>query len=300
MTRHELYSPIQIKCAPSGTLCRFIWYSLGLHAVFAVIAIVLIGTQVRKKTFETTTTYLELEQVIPAKQVKKNSRIVQTEQATKTNITDPKVFLGERNQQADRETVKKLLAMPLEATHAQNKTPQNQSRKNPSVLDLTQLGISLRATPADTKKWTQDMMKEDEKMKPGPTGWVQQEYIKNIQVGDRTVLSTREFVYYGYYQRIRSRLDLAWSAQLRGSLMRMYRSGRRLASEMDHVTRVVVILNTQGEITKIKIINESGTQDLDDAAVSAFNQAGPFPNPPKGIVDANNEIQIPWEFIIKT
>jgi protein TonB len=48
------------------------------------------------------------------------------------------------------------------------------------------------------------------------------------------------------------------------------------------------------------MLSESGTGDLDDAAVGAFNQAGPFPNPPKGMIDLNQEIKIPWDFVLKT
>jgi protein TonB len=69
---------------------------------------------------------------------------------------------------------------------------------------------------------------------------------------------------------------------------------------MEHRTKVLVVLNPSGEITKVQVVSESGTQDLDDAAVSAFNEAGPFPNPPKGIVNTSGLIEIPWEFILRT
>jgi TonB family protein len=82
--------------------------------------------------------------------------------------------------------------------------------------------------------------------------------------------------------------------------MRLYRGGRQLAGDMDHTTRVLVTLNKAGEIVRVDLVEESGTRVLDDAAVRAFNQAGPFPNPPQGIVDRNGQIQIRWEFVLKT
>ena len=36
------------------------------------------------------------------------------------------------------------------------------------------------------------------------------------------------------------------------------------------------------------------------AAVDAFNDAGPFPDPPAGLVDQNGQIQIPWDFILQS
>jgi TonB family protein len=69
---------------------------------------------------------------------------------------------------------------------------------------------------------------------------------------------------------------------------------------MEHETKVVVILNKGGDVVQVKLVSESGTRDLDDAAIDAFNQAGPFPNPPKGIANASGVIEIPWEFVLHT
>jgi protein TonB len=121
-----------------------------------------------------------------------------------------------------------------------------------------------------------------------------------MKESDRTALNTKEYQFYGYFQRIRQRLDRAWVPILKEKLASYYRQGRQLASDMDHITKVVVILNENGEIVRVKIVSESGTRELDDAAVNAFNQAGPFPNPPHGMVDTNHEVQVPWDFILKT
>jgi protein TonB len=39
--------------------------------------------------------------------------------------------------------------------------------------------------------------------------------------------------------------------------------------------------------------------DLDSAAVEAFRQAAPFPNPPKGMVEADGTIKIRWDFVLE-
>jgi TonB family protein len=127
-----------------------------------------------------------------------------------------------------------------------------------------------------------------------------QDYVKGVRESNRTALNTKEFIFYGYYQRIRERLDHAWVPILRERVVKYYESGRHLASEMDHATKVLVLLNPKGEITSVRIVSESGTAELDDSAVAAFNQAGPFPNPPRGIVGQNGLIEIPWEFILRT
>jgi protein TonB len=69
---------------------------------------------------------------------------------------------------------------------------------------------------------------------------------------------------------------------------------------MDHRTEIMVVLDPNGKIVQVEVIGESGTQSLDTAAVEAFNRAGPFPNPPRGLVGSDGRVRIKWEFILKT
>lgn len=94
-------------------------------------------------------------------------------------------------------------------------------------------------------------------------------------------------------------MELEWTRMLREVLIRFYKSGRQLASDTEYTTRLVVILNSRGEITKVKVLSISGTQELDDVAIQAFNRAGPFPNPPRGLV-RNGEIEVPWELKLRS
>ena len=82
--------------------------------------------------------------------------------------------------------------------------------------------------------------------------------------------------------------------------MSYVRSGRKLASEKNYITRLVVVLDRHGKIKAVKVLEESGARDLDDAAVDAFNRAGPFPNPPKGLVEKDGLIKIRWDFILQS
>ncbi|MCM2322888.1 MAG: TonB C-terminal domain-containing protein [Oligoflexia bacterium] len=236
------------------------------------------------------------------KEIEKFRRqIVQTSpgREVKEAVTD--AFLGEKNQVVDRQTVGSKMTTVM-GKGAQKPRPKvkdvkdltnEQSQQNSPVVG--NLGIPI----------LQRLREKNEVMRALQPDWADpgqlpQDYVRGLQQGEQTALNTREFVFFGYYQRIRDRLDRAWVPILREKLVRHYRSGRQLASDMDYVTKVVVILNLHGEIVRVQLIGESGTRDLDEAAIKAFNRAGPFPNPPRGIVDANGEIQIPWEFILKT
>lgn len=65
------------------------------------------------------------------------------------------------------------------------------------------------------------------------------------------------------------------------------------------VTSLEITLNHLGEIIAIRLLGTSGVRELDDAAVESFNEAGPFPNPPKGLV-RNGQVKIEWGFVVNT
>jgi protein TonB len=160
---------------------------------------------------------------------------------------------------------------------------------------LSRFGISIQAPK---EKLTEEDTGDDRPWAMGDI--LAQDYVKGFKQSDRTALNTKEYIFYSYFQRIRQRLDLAWSRSLREQLVRLYKGGRQLASDMDHTTRVLVTLNDAGSIVRVQILEQSGTRDLDDAAVQAFNKAGPFPNPPRGIVNRQGLIEIRWDFVLKS
>lgn len=125
------------------------------------------------------------------------------------------------------------------------------------------------------------------------------DYVKDVNRGIQTMLSAREFVYYAYYNRIKEALRQHWEPTVKEKVKIIYRQGRTIASVHDRVTQVLVTLNPQGELIKIEVLTQSGVQDLDSAAVEAFKDAAPFPNPPKGMVESDGTIKIRWDFVLE-
>ncbi len=123
-----------------------------------------------------------------------------------------------------------------------------------------------------------------------------------VEVDDSllTKLNTKEYKYYGYYHRMRLQLNQWWQPKVREKITRIIRRDRNIASETDKVTRLVITLDNKGALVKVQVISESGFRDLDDAAIEAFRAAAPFPNPPKGIIEADGTVKIRWDFIIES
>ncbi len=125
------------------------------------------------------------------------------------------------------------------------------------------------------------------------------DYIKDIDPGLQTLLSTKEFVYYSYFARIREQLNQHWGPKVKEKITTIYRQGRSIASTDDKITRCLVTLDKNGKLIKVQIIGDSGVRELDEAAIEAFRAAAPFPNPPRGIIDEDGMIKIRWDFILE-
>lgn len=277
--------------------------SLALHLVLGLLCFFLLSQRTANTPRQLT--WIQLEPTVTPDALKKaqdalknKKQIVQTEKGAETKTPAPDAFLGERNQTVDRETVNatRTTVIGKEKEHKAKTQTSKVVQAAPAIPSFGSLGAQILPKASEAKTDEQVAREENWADQAGAP----QDYVKGMKESNRTALNTKEFVFYGYYQRIRQRLDRAWVPILREKVAKFYNTGRHLASEMDHSTKVVVTLNPSGEITGVKVVSESGTRDLDDAAVAAFNQAGPFPNPPHGIIGSNGVIEIPWEFILRT
>lgn len=125
------------------------------------------------------------------------------------------------------------------------------------------------------------------------------DYLKDTASGIQTMLNTREFIYYSYYKRIKNQIGQYWEPKIKDKVMHMFRRGRQLASDKERVTKLLIILNNKGTLIGVKVLGQSGVEDLDQAAIEAFREAAPFPNPPQGIVETDGTIKIRWDFILE-
>lgn len=285
--------------------------SLLVHAFCILVCATLLSQRTTQQA-QSKTTWIELLPLPAPKKAEnlpidsKKRQIVQTEKIEKSLTPAPDAFLGEQNQVVDHQSVSRShdvsMAKASKPTLSQKAPSQTRETARTGQAQLTPQEKPLANFGLPIFPHFKELNEANEKDQPNwvTPGQLAQDYVKGMKESERTALNTREYVFYGYYQRIRERLDRAWVPVLRQKLVRLYRGGRGLASDMEHKTRVLVVLNQRGEIVHVKVLNESGNAELDDAAISAFNQAGPFPNPPRGIIDPQGEIQVPWEFILRT
>ena len=125
------------------------------------------------------------------------------------------------------------------------------------------------------------------------------DHLSDIPLGDLTQLNTVEYKYYGFYHRIRQKLEQFWGRSIHSKAAQMARNGRQLALSDEFITALRITLDREGEIIAIRILGASGIRELDDAAVESFNEAGPFPNPPKDLL-VDGKVTLEWNFVVRS
>lgn len=242
-------------------------------------------------------------------QVKK--QIVQTQMSdNKVKPTD-KAFLGKQNNSVARQTrsattgkFKKAGIGSKMGSNTIQKVAKKAQRKNKlknlKFSDIAMKSSILEGVPKKTHKASRSIAKGLKNGSSQSKGLGQSnDYLEDIPLGDFTKLNTQEFEFYGFYHRIREKLEQFWGRNIQEQADKIMKSGRSIASDTNHITSLVIKINDRGEIVKVNVNSTSGIRELDSAAIETFNQAGPFPNPPKKMLKAGTAT-IKWSFVVNT
>lgn len=231
-------------------------------------------------------------------------------------------FAGEKDQTFDRQTIASTNGAFQEAglgkkegsktSFEQNKEQrkaQGKTRSPQKILALSDLGAPQINDIKKADEETENILKEASKKqtalglargKSGINGLAaNSDFVEDVPLGDMTNLNTTEFKYYGFYHRIRQKLEQHWGSSIKDKARNLYRSGRRMPASSNLITSVSVTLNERGQIVDMQIEGTSGVRELDQAAIESFNKAGPFPNPPSGLL-VGGRATIQWGFVVKS
>lgn len=233
--------------------------------------------------------------------------VEQDEKAVNDEVPDEARFMGRHNQRVVKETKAQLsgdyrntggLGPDTEQKQAQkaaSEKPQSPLQQNKSDSGLPSLAALSPTMDISRQRDDNEVVEQSSQGLASSTN----DYLKDVKPSIETMLNTREFVYYTYYQRIRSQLRQYWEPSIRAKVKKIFAQGRSIASTSDHITKVIIVLNADGNLIKVQVVENSGVYDLDEAAVEAFKAAEPFPNPPKGMMESDGTIKIRWDFILE-
>jgi len=247
---------------------------------------------------------------------KQQMRMAETDKADNNKIDPNAKFLGAQNQTVEEQTKAKRIDdfRSGEGTGAKSHGDTKDAFLPPTTAEGAKQK-TVEATP-DTEGMgiTENQPKEADGVKrnwktlslkdlsvggDGKTASASDDNLDGVNNGNRTILSTREFKYFSYYNRIKDLLRQYWKPSVEQRLYKMWARGNSVTKD-ELVTSLVVLLDGQGRIQKISRVLSSGHSELDDAAIESFQKAGPFPNPPKGIIEDDGFVRIKWDFVLKT
>lgn len=257
------------------------------------------------------------------KKTQKPKQIVSAKEKKVNEKKDPKAkFLSKNNQMFDRQTTARNTGAFKEAgrgvkTAKKSRPPVTSkeiAKQSNSTLKKTptkrkKKKISFSDLAVQTKTPPQTKPKNSFKTKAASLGLengiknksglsANNDFVEDIPLGDMTNLNTVEYKYYGFYHRIKQKLEQYWGNTIQKKAMALWKSGRRLPASANKITSLEITIDNKGNIVKINIKGSSGVKELDDAAIESFNRAGPFPNPPIGMMK-NGLAKIQWGFVVK-
>lgn len=117
--------------------------------------------------------------------------------------------------------------------------------------------------------------------------------LDDVENGDETALSAKRWVYASFFNRLKRQVAQIWDPN--SVWRRADPTGTRYGSKT-RTTEVRVSLSPKGELVKILVVVPSGSNELDEEALRAFRAAGPFPNPPEGLIQKDNLITFAFGF----
>lgn len=128
------------------------------------------------------------------------------------------------------------------------------------------------------------------------SGAAPNDHLADVEEGDGTFLSTREWQYAGFFNRVKQSVGQHWepnaALQIRDPSGKMY-GGR------DRITLLTVVLDPDGKLKSSAVEQSSGLDFLDAEAMRAFERAQPFPNPPPGLVAADHTVKFQFGFYMQ-
>jgi hypothetical protein len=111
--------------------------------------------------------------------------------------------------------------------------------------------------------------------------------LDGVEEGEKTLLSTNEWKYAGFFIRVKNAVAQYWDP---GGAFLMYDPTGRVYGYKDRQTIVKVVLDCDGTIKHLYVLDPSGAKFLDDEALDALKSAAPFVNPPKPLCDPEDKI----------
>lgn len=121
-------------------------------------------------------------------------------------------------------------------------------------------------------------------------------YLEDVDEGDVTMLNQKQNRYWSFWDRLIRQVRKEWNP---GKEYRQRDPYGNIYGKRNFYSRVAVTLNFDGSVNKLRVVQSSGVEFMDDEAVRALLDAGPYPNPPEGMKDEDGLIHFKFGFLLE-
>jgi TonB family protein len=128
------------------------------------------------------------------------------------------------------------------------------------------------------------------------TGAAPNDHLGDVDEGEGTYLNTKEWKFSGFFNRVKQSVGMHWDPG--GTLRQRDRTGE-IYGGRDRYTVLNVTLSERGLLKDVYVEKSCGLDFLDLEAVSAFERAQPFPNPPPGLLTADSTVHFTFGFYLE-
>jgi TonB family protein len=128
------------------------------------------------------------------------------------------------------------------------------------------------------------------------TGAAPNDHLGDVDEGEGTYLNTKEWKYSSFFNRVKQSVGMHWDP---GQQLRQRDRTGEIYGGRDRYTVLNVTLNDHGMVKDVFVDKSCGLDFLDLEAISAFERAQPFPNPPPGLMSADATVHFTFGFYLE-
>jgi TonB family protein len=232
-----------------------------------------------------------------------DGQVVDAPEAGERRRPDDARFLADRDQVVERET-RPRLQLPGDRRQPQPSSPPllaaNQQPGTARDLRDVPPGLVLRDRgfrPEDSGEHEADQAPppmRDGRLDLRPTyaalsdavGGTGLDDLRDLEEGDGTLLTTARWLHAPFFQRVKEQVEQYWRPDV---AFARHDPGGHVYGYRDRETVIQVVLDPQGGLVRNYVLRASGADFLDEEALHAIEQAAPFPNPPRALVDQRSQ-----------
>lgn len=188
-------------------------------------------------------------------------------------VPDKAQFASDKNIKVDEESSGK----PQAAESLTTRRPRAQAPSKPESFSLSQADILKEGFERQT-------LSEQQQGAPSEA------FLEKLRRGDELKVNAQLFDYGQYINRMRDKLAQRWNAR---SVVTPEMWSQRVVQ-----VSIAVILDESGEIVELRNLATSRFKAYDNEALRTLREAGPYPNPPKSLIQEDGLIYLTWNFTL--